>query len=313
MILLLVGGLSLLYASGTGQIATLGTVVLILVRASSYGQQVQVSWQVIQQAAPFIDRLAATEARYRANATETGDEALHAGGTLRFEDVSFTYNRGGSVLTDVAFSVPSGAAVGIVGPSGAGKSTLIQLLLRMRTPTSGVVLLDDVPIDDISLDDWHHRIAYVPQEPRLLQATVADNIRFSRPISDAQVERAARLAHIHDDIAALPRGYDTPIGQRADAVSGGQRQRLCLARALAGEPAVLVLDEPTSALDRASSDAIQASLVELRGTLTMVIVTHQPALLAVCDRVVTIEGGRAEEAAGPARPTPPLGAPVARG
>ena len=129
----------------------------------------------------------------------------------------------------------------------------------------------------------------MPQEPRLLHGRVADNIRFSRDLTDEVVERSARLAHIHDDITAMPQGYDTVIGQRADAVSGGQRQRICLARALAGQPDVLVLDEPTSALDRASETAIQASLLELRGSLTMFIVTHRPSLLEICDRVVQID------------------------
>lgn len=311
MILLLVGGLTILYASGTGQIATLGTVVLILVRASSYGQQVQVSWQVIQQAAPFLDRLAATEARYEANAVRSGDRALPPGGALQLEDVAFTYNRGAPVLTDVSFSVAAGTTVAIVGPSGAGKSTLVQLLLRMRDPSEGRFLLDGVPVAEISLDEWHRQIAYVPQEPRLVQATVAENIRFSRAISDDDVRRAARLAHIDDYIQGLPEGYATPIGQRADAVSGGQRQRICLARALAGSPSIIVLDEPTSALDEASSDAIRASLVELHGTLTMFIVTHQPSLLAACDDVLTVEGGRvrmaprADHAAPVGSPSPP--------
>lgn len=304
MILLLVGGLSVLYASGTGQIAALGTVVLILVRASSYGQQAQVSWQVIQQAAPFLDRLAAQEARYRANKVVPGDLPLPSGGAMRFEDVSFTYNREASVLSHVTFAVEAGTAVGIVGPSGAGKSTLIQLLLRMRAPTAGQMLLDYTPVDQISLDEWHRHIAYVPQEPRLVQATVAENIRFSRDISDHQIERAARLAHIHEHIVAMPDGYDTPIGQRADAVSGGQRQRICLARALAGEPTALVLDEPTSALDAASEEAIQASLLELHGSLTMFIVTHQPSLLAVCDQVVELQAGHAHLALAVTGPAP---------
>ena len=180
MILLLVGGLSILYASGTGQIATLGTVVLILVRAASYGQQVQVSWQVIQQAGPFLERLEDAEAGYRAHPASSGDEPLSAGSSIRLEGVSFTYHRGDPVLTEVTFAAAPGVATGIIGPSGAGKSTLVQLLLRMRDPSSGSFSLDGIPVEEISLADWHHRVAYVPQEPRLVQGTVAENIRFSR-------------------------------------------------------------------------------------------------------------------------------------
>ena len=294
VILLLVGALAALYASGTGRIAGLGAAVLILVRASSYGQQMQYSWQIIQQAAPYLERLRDAEHHYRRHAPASGDRPFPAGAELRFVGVSFSYRskRQATVLRDVTFEVPAGEVVGIVGPSGAGKSTLVQLILRMRMPTAGHYLVGGIPADDIELGSWRRHVASVPQEPRLQHATVAENIRYHRDIEAAAVERAARHAHIHDDIAAMPQGYDTVIGQRADAVSGGQRQRLCLARALAGDPAVLVLDEPTSALDGRSEAAIRASLGGLKGNLTIVIVAHRFSLLDICDRIVEVEDGR---------------------
>jgi ATP-binding cassette, subfamily B, bacterial len=294
VMLLMVGALAGLYASGTGQIAGLGAAVLLLVRAASYGQQVQYSWHVVQQAAPYLERLREAEEHYRARAPRSGDLPFPAGGALRFDHLWFAYrgDRHEPVLRDVTFEVPAGEVVGIVGPSGAGKSTLVQVLLRMRTPTAGRYFAGGIPVDDIDLTSWRRHLSYVPQEPRLLDATVADNIRFHRDIDQASVERAARLAHIHDDVVAMPRGYETIIGQRADAVSGGQRQRLCLARALAGHPSALILDEPTSALDHASEAAIQDSLRELKGDLTIFIVAHRPSLLEICDRILDVDGGR---------------------
>jgi ABC-type multidrug transport system fused ATPase/permease subunit len=293
VILLLVGGLAGLLIADTGRIAALGSVVLILVRASSYGQQAQVAWQSVQQAAPFLDRLADAEERYESSPGPTGTRPFPPAGVLRFSAVSFAYRHDRPVLDAVDLDVEPGEVLGIVGPSGAGKSTLVQLLLRMRVPTAGRLELAGIPFDEISLDDWHRHVSYVPQEPRLLHATVSDNIRFTRDLDDDLVERAARLAHIHDDIVAMPDGYSTIIGQRADAVSGGQRQRICLARALAAHPDMLVLDEPTSALDAASEAQIQASLAELRGSLTMFIVAHRPSLLEICDRVIRVDGGTA--------------------
>jgi ATP-binding cassette, subfamily B, bacterial len=293
VILLLVGGLAGLYASGTGRIASLGTVVLILVRSASYGQHAQVHWHVIQQAGPFLERLAAEEDHYSSNALSSGQRSFRAGTALELDSVSFEYRPGIPVLRGVTLDVAAGEVIGIVGSSGAGKSTLVQILLRMRQPTEGQVLLGGIPIDEISFDDWRRNVAYVPQEPRLLHASVAENIRFSRSFDAEQVEQAAQMANVHADILAMPNGYDTIIGQRADAVSGGQRQRICLARALVGRPTVLVLDEPTSALDSASEAAIQASLLKLRGDPTIFIVAHRPALLTICDRVIQIEGGSA--------------------
>jgi ABC-type multidrug transport system fused ATPase/permease subunit len=293
VVLLLVGALAGLHASGTGQIAGLGAVVLLLVRASSYGQQVQFSWQVVQQATPFLERLGDATDSYRAHARRSGARPFPPGDTLRFEDVGFSYEgaRHRPVLSDVTLELAPGEVIGVVGPSGAGKSTLVQLLLRMRTPTAGRYVVGTLPVGEIDLASWRRHVAYVPQEPRLLDATVAENIRFHRDIDQASIERAARLAHIDHDIQAMPGAYDAIVGQRADAVSGGQRQRLCLARALAGDPSVLVLDEPTSALDRDSEAAIKSSLRGLRGHLTMVIVAHRPSLLEICDRIVEVDAG----------------------
>ena len=186
----------------------------------------------------------------------------------------------------------TGESIGVVGPSGAGKSTLVQLLLRLREPAGGAYLVNGLPASSFLLDDWHERVAYVAQEPRVFRGSVRDNIRFFRPIDDTAIERAARMAHIHEDIVALPEGYDTVIGQIADAVSGGQRQRICIARALAAQPGILILDEPTSALDPASERAVQASLSELHGHVILFIIAHRHSTLTDCDRIFAMDAGR---------------------
>jgi ABC-type multidrug transport system fused ATPase/permease subunit len=214
---------------------------------------------------------------------------------LTFDRVSFAYESRQRVLDEVSFRVDAGETVGIVGHSGAGKSTLVQLLLRLREPDSGVYRVDSTDVRQIARDDWHRRVAYVSQEPRLLGGTVTENIRYLRDhINDEAIETAAKMAHIHEEILSWPGTYNHRVGQRLDAVSGGQRQRLCLARALAGKPEILVLDEPTSALDPHSEAAIQQSLEELRGTVTMFIVAHRMSTLSICDRIMVIDSGRIE-------------------
>jgi ABC-type multidrug transport system fused ATPase/permease subunit len=142
-------------------------------------------------------------------------------------------------------------------------------------------------------------VSYVPQEPRLIHGTVAENIRFYRDLSDDVVHRAAHLAQIHEEIETWPLGYQTIISQRAQAVSGGQRQRLCLARALAGTPLMLVLDEPTSALDARSEALVQESLAALKGRLTLFVIAHRLSTLRLCDRVMVLRDGKLEAFAPP--------------
>ena len=285
-------GLELLHATSTAKAASLGAVVLLLVRASQTGQSIQAAYQMLQQSLPFAERLQNTEADYIKSRLLDEGQPLPPISELSFERVSFSYTPGRPVLSDVSFTVQRGEAIGIVGPSGAGKSTLVQILLRLRRPTEGVYRVNGMPVERFAREDWRRVVAYVPQEPRLLHATVAENIRFFRELDDESVQRAGRLARIHDDIMSWPQGYETVIGPRADAVSGGQQQRICLARALVARPSILILDEPTSALDPKSEALIQESLTALKSELTLFTVAHRMSTLDMCTRVMVILDGR---------------------
>jgi ABC-type multidrug transport system fused ATPase/permease subunit len=289
--LILVGGLAALYYAGPGHFASLGAVVLLIIRAGSFGQQVQGSYQGLRTSLPYVDRLQGAARRYEDSIPPDGHVSLPQVASIAFEDVSFGYRPGRPVLKRISFEVPTGEAVGIIGPSGAGKSTLIQILLQLRLADEGRYLVNGVPVQDFVRADWYRRVSYVPQQPRLLHATVAENIRFLRALDDEAVERAGRLARIHDEIMSWPEGYQTIVGPRMDAVSGGQQQRICLARALAARPEVLVLDEPTSALDPHSERLIQDSLSGLRHDMTLFIIAHRLSTLDICDRVMVIDNG----------------------
>ena len=292
IILLIVGGLAGLYLSGGAHLASLGAVVLMLVRAATYGQYFQGANHFIQQSLPYLDRLDDALSRYRSSAPGDDGRPLTGITELALDRVEFAYRPGRLALDGVSFAVKAGEAVGVIGPTGAGKSTLVQILLRLRDPDHGKYLINGEQASTWRRSDWQRLVAYVPQEPRVFQGTVADNIRYYRDASDAKIERAARLAHVHDDIAAMPAGYATVIGQRADAVSGGQRQRICLARALLLQPGVLILDEPTSALDLASEVAVRSSLGDLHGHVTIFIIAHRLPLLDICDRAIVLEHGQ---------------------
>ena len=294
MLLLLLSGLGLLNIIGTGRLASLGTVVLLLVRAASYGQQVQGSYQTVQQTLPFVERLSEAELRYKQGAVQRGSGVLGGVPSIRFENVSYAYEPGHAALTSVAFRVEPRQSIGILGPTGSGKSTLVQLLLGLRQPNSGQYLLNGQPAESVAYAEWTRHFAYVPQDSKLLHGTVAENIRFFREIDDDAVEQAARLAHIHGDITSWSQGYETIVGQRSDAVSGGQRQRICLARALAGKPYVLVLDEPTSALDPQSATLVRDTLAGVKGEMTLFVVDHRFSTLDVCDELMVVRNGMLE-------------------
>ncbi len=289
---LVIAGMAVVYGFGGSGVTSLAAVVLLLVRALSYSQQLQTNYHSLAEAAPYLEDLDERQKNYIASVDQSGDRELTRLRRLTFEDVWFEYEPGVPVLKGISFDVRPGEAVGIVGPSGSGKSTLVQLLLRLRQPTSGRLLVDGDPVDEVTFDSWYRRIAFVPQEPRLFQGTISDNIRFFREDLDQEaIERAAKLAYLHDDVMAWERGYDTSVGERGGAVSGGQRQRIVLARALAEEPDVLILDEPTSALDMKSESLVQDTLEGLKGHSTLFIIAHRLSTLNDCDRIMVLGKG----------------------
>ena len=221
-----------------------------------------------------------------------------ARGDVSFENVSFAYpmRPEAMVVDGVSLSVRAGEKVAIVGPSGAGKSTLFHLLLRFYDPASGVISFDGVPIKAADPHDVRSRIALVPQESVAFAATARENIRFGRPqATDAEVERAADLAHASEFIRRLPQGFETPLGERGVTLSGGQRQRIAIARAILRDAPLLLLDEATSSLDAESETLVQTALEELMRHRTTLVIAHRLATVLSCDRIMVMDQGRIVE------------------
>jgi ATP-binding cassette subfamily B protein len=219
-------------------------------------------------------------------------------GEAAFEHVRFSYptRRSAAALNCVTFHVRQGEKIAVVGPSGAGKSTLFHLLLRFYDPDSGRVLLDGVPLTDLDPADLRSRIALVPQDSVMFAASIRDNIRFGRPdATNADVTRAAELAHAAQFIAALPQGFDTPIGERGITLSGGQRQRIAIARAILRDAPLLLLDEATSSLDAESETQVAAALADLMHNRTTIVIAHRLATVLSCDRILVMDAGRIVE------------------
>jgi ATP-binding cassette subfamily B protein len=221
-----------------------------------------------------------------------------ARGDVGFDKVSFAYPTRPEVLAvdNVSLAVKAGEKVAIVGPSGAGKSTLFHLLLRFYDPARGAISFDGVPIRSVDPVDLRSRIALVPQDSVVFAATARENIRFGRPdATDAEVERAADLAHATEFLRRLPGGFEAQLGERGVTLSGGQRQRIAIARAILRDAPLLLLDEATSALDAESETLVQTALEELMRHRTTLVIAHRLATVLSCDRIMVMDQGRIVE------------------
>ena len=217
-------------------------------------------------------------------------------GTLEFHQVGLSYRRGRPVLTDLTFRIPPQRTLGIVGSSGSGKSTIVRLLMRLLEPEEGRILLDGVPIASLPLPLLRSTIAVVPQDTVLFNDTLAYNIAFGRAQADpADIEQAARVAHLHDFILSLPEGYDTRVGERGVKLSGGEKQRVSIARAVLKAPGIYVFDEATSSLDSRTEQDILASLRDIARHSSTLIIAHRLSTVIHADEIVVLEEGRVLE------------------
>ena len=219
-----------------------------------------------------------------------------ARGEVNFDHVSFAYDAGQPVLTDVTFAAPAGRFVAIVGHSGAGKTTAAQLIARLYDVDSGAVRIDGHDVRDLTLESVADSIGFVNQETFLFHDTIAANIQYGRPeATEVEVEAAAAAANIHEMIAALPEGYRTIAGERGFRLSGGEKQRIAIARAILKDPAILILDEATSSLDSRTERAIQSAIEQLARNRTVIAIAHRLSTVRRADEILVMDKGRIVE------------------
>ncbi|MBW2315097.1 MAG: ABC transporter ATP-binding protein [Deltaproteobacteria bacterium] len=295
------------------EVLSFGVMGLLLYKAYSAMNQAQRRYQkvAVDESAYWAIRRTIEEAEAQAERSGSG-VMVPLRDAIELEAVSLQHDavdagREAHVVLDRAdVSIPAGEVTALTGPSGSGKTTIVDLVAGLLQPTEGCVRVDGVPLGELDLACWRRSIGYVPQETFLLNDTIATNVTLGAPdLSEAEVVRALRAAHAWEFVKDLPKGIETPVGERGSALSGGQRQRIAIARALVHRPSLLILDEATASLDPASEAAVLEAVRELRGRTTVLAVSHQPALLGVASRVYHVADGVAtrkpaeEEAAAP--------------
>lgn len=274
-------------------LATVMVLVLVLAKVLTHMGKVQkqVQKMVIGESAFWSLQTTIQEAE-QARESSVGTECPKLESGIRLDRIRFAYDGDKPVLKNLSLEIPVGSLTTLVGVSGAGKTTVIDLIVGLVRPQSGEIFIDNVPIVRVDLRKWRRKIGYVPQETLLLHDTVFNNVTLGDPELDVRdAERALGAAGAWDFIAALPEGMFSVVGERGAKLSGGQRQRIMIARALVHRPCLLILDEATSALDPQSEAAISDTLEQLRGELTILAVSHQPAMIKAADRVYRLQNG----------------------
>ena len=253
-----------------------------------------VLYREIKQSLTDLEKMFTLMEREREIADLPGARPLVVqGADLRFERVYFAYDPGRPILQDISFTIPAGKTVAVVGPSGSGKSTLARLLFRFYDVQQGRILIDGQDIKQVTQSSVRQAIGIVPQDTVLFNDTVAYNIAYGQPgASQAQVEEAARAAHIHGFISATPKGYDTMVGERGLKLSGGEKQRVAIARTLLKNPPILIFDEATSALDSANERAIQAELQSVAQNKTTLVIAHRLSTVVDAHEILVMDAGR---------------------
>ena len=288
------GGLYLFLTVWSQPTDSLLVLVLLFARMLQKVAQLQSNYQIVaanQQAFFFLRSTA--EAAEETREPSASGEAPRFASAISLRDLSFSYGRK-TVLDRASMVLPAGAFIAVVGASGVGKTTVADLIIGLIRPQRGEIWIDDLPMRDIDIRAWREMIGYVPQETFLFHDTIMANVTLGDPeISRERVESALRRAEAWEFVAALPEGMNEVVGERGARLSGGQRQRIAIARALIRDPALLILDEATTALDPETEAGIAATIRRLAGNVTVLSISHQPAMKQAADIVYRIEGGAA--------------------
>ncbi len=282
---------AVLAGAGHARIAELGAILLLVLRSVSYGSTVQTSIQGIRASQGLLEDVLSDLRRFE-DARSSPGERVPESFWVDLDSVEYSYDGVSLALSGITMHIPEGKIIGVLGPSGSGKTTISQLLLGLREPSSGRTMIGGEDAAAISKSDATSTVALVPQEPVLLQGSIMDNIRFFRDFEEREIIDASMSAHLHEDVVQMPAGYETLVGEGGGALSGGQKQRLAIARALIGAPKLIVLDEPTSAVDGRTERLIRQTLSELRGLVTVVIISHRTETTAQCDLLLILENGK---------------------
>ncbi len=291
-LVLLVGGMHVM----RGQMTVGSLIVVINYLGAVYGPLSAIAFTTgqLQSAVAGARRVRAMLALEPETTDAPGAiDAMNVKGDIVFENVSFSYPDGKSVLHDIEFAARPGQMIAVVGLTGAGKTTLVNLIPRFYNPTAGRVTIDGVDIRQYRLRSLRERISIVPQDAVLFSGTIRDNLRYGKlDATDAEIEDAARAAHAHDFVSRLPKGYDTLVAEAGGGLSGGERQRLSVARAVLKDAPILILDEPTSSLDAISEEIVFSALKRLRAGRTTIVIAHRLSTVRDADAILVLDGGR---------------------
>lgn len=287
-----------LYQTGRFEIGVFAVSMYLIHRIFQHTHGVQEILSKVNERMPYLQRaIDFREGMDSCQEALLGTKPFKFQNCVRLHDVGFVYpGHSKEVLSNFNLEIRHGEMLGIIGESGSGKTTIVDLLLRLFDPVSGKIFVDDVNISEVDLKEWRNNIGYVSQDIFIINDTIRNNIRFySEEISEESISRAAKQAFIYDFIMAQEKKMDTLVGERGVLLSGGEKQRIALARILARNPQILILDEATSALDNKSELMIQKAIESLKGRITVLVIAHRLSTILNCDRVVFLGEGRVKE------------------
>ena len=277
------------------------TIVMLfmLARVVSYLSKGQKAYQqVVMRESAYWSMVNAIDEARRNSEPQGGDRSVPFSHSLRFDAVSYAHGEARTILRGQSLDIPARGLTLVIGPSGAGKTTLLDLVVGLRQPDAGRILVDDVPLAELNLRGWRRQIGYVPQESVMVDESVAHNLTLGESIGEEQIRAALRAANALEFVEAMPEGLATRVGEGGSRLSGGQRQRLAIARALIHQPRLLILDEATSNLDPEAQEAIVDTVSQLKDRMAILAVAHQERLVAVADRVYRLADGQVESITG---------------